>query len=626
MKATRIAAVILALAAVGSSAPGAGAQSAQTFLVRDGVSQPVFSYADAIRETVYVESSIDGDLDGELDLLATDIIRPAETAKGLEVPVIYEQSPYYQGRGRGNEAEIKPPEDGDFTPVFFPLYYDNYFVPRGYAVILQDMPGTRNSEGCMVLGGLGELKAGEATVNWLNGRGRAFTATGEEVVADWSTGKVAMIGKSYDGSVANGTASTGVPGLTTIVPIAAISRWYDYHLNNGVQYLNAYATPANFEYLDAGIGDDDARGLDWVKAQAAGKGYCMVLGTTIVAQAADPRGDYNAFWDERDYLKDVDQVKASVFLIHGLNDYNVKPNNFVAWWEALAEHGVPRKIWLSQMEHVDPFDLRRTEWVTALHRWFDFWLLGVENGIMDEPMLDIQRENGRWSREATWPAKNARRVKLFPTADGELLKAAPDGGTSSFTDDPLQGENTMVSNPDTPSDSRLLFQTKVLKRNVRISGRMTVEINATVDKPDTNLTALLVDYGTARRVQPGVSTTDEESCHGEGNDDDDPCYFTTKRSFRKDPLEIVTRGWLDAKHRADLRMSSPLLPMTEYMFKWELFGDDYLFKKGHRIALVIAGSDVSYTIPDPSGATVNVSFGASKLSLPVVGGRRALKL
>ncbi|MDQ3952337.1 MAG: X-prolyl-dipeptidyl aminopeptidase, partial [Actinomycetota bacterium] len=139
--------------AAGASPPPTLSQEPGRIRVRNGVTQPVFSYADAVRETVYVQSSIDGDGDQDLDLLATDIIRPAATKGDLQVPVIYEQSPYYQSNGRGNEAEIKAEEDGDFVPTVFPLYYDNYFVPRGYAVVLQDMPGTRNSEGCMVLGG-----------------------------------------------------------------------------------------------------------------------------------------------------------------------------------------------------------------------------------------------------------------------------------------------------------------------------------------------------------------------------------------------------------------------------------------------------------------------------------------
>lgn len=42
-----------------------------------------------------------------------------------------------------------------------------------------------------------------------------------------------MIGKSWDGTIANGVAATGVKGLKTIVPIAAISSWYDYYFAQG---------------------------------------------------------------------------------------------------------------------------------------------------------------------------------------------------------------------------------------------------------------------------------------------------------------------------------------------------------------------------------------------------------
>ena len=38
----------------------------------------------------------------------------------------------------------------------WPLFYDNYFVPRGYAVILKDMIGTNNSTGCPAAHGVSE--------------------------------------------------------------------------------------------------------------------------------------------------------------------------------------------------------------------------------------------------------------------------------------------------------------------------------------------------------------------------------------------------------------------------------------------------------------------------------------
>ena len=51
-----------------------------------------------------------------------------------------------------------------------------------------------------------------------------------------------MIGKSYDGTLANAVAATGVSGLETIVPISAISSWYKYQRSNGVVYNYNYTS------------------------------------------------------------------------------------------------------------------------------------------------------------------------------------------------------------------------------------------------------------------------------------------------------------------------------------------------------------------------------------------------
>jgi len=625
------ASVVVLLPGLALPTPASG-DATPKITVRSGVTQPDFSYIDAIRQTVYVQSNIDGDQDGEPDLLATDIIRPKETSGSLKVPVIYEQSPYYQSLGRGNESETKAQEDGDFVPPFFPLYYDNYFVPRGYAVIHQDMPGTRNSEGCMVLGGRAELIAAEATIDWLNGRGTAFDpTTGEEIRADWSTGKVGMIGKSYDGSVANGAASTGIPGLETIVPIGAISRWYDYHLNNGVQYYNAYATPGLFTFvIDQTPPDDEERREQWVQNTFTDNSTCQAKGGEIVAKAGNPQADYNEFWDERDYLKDVEHVRASVFLVHGLNDWNVKPNNYVKWFQALGNNGVPRKIWLSQTGHVDPFDFRRTRWVRTLHRWFDRWLHGVRNGIMSEPMADIERRANRWKTYRKWPDHRAKRVRLWlrPKVRKRLgtLGLHRGKGKQSYTDRSDQSESEMVSQRRQKKENRLIFVTKRLKRPLRVSGRFKVRISARVDRVDTNFTALLVDYGKARRVDhegrgEGVTTLSKESCHGASSEGDDACYFKTSKNTAVANKEIVSRGWLDARHHESLRRNTPLEPGKRYRFKWEIFGDDYVFKKGHRLAIVIAGSDADFTVPDGQEANVTVHLKGSRVSMPIVGGK-----
>ena len=359
----------------------------------------------------------------------------------MKVSTIYEMSPYYQNihgsgavqLGRGNEHEVKEEEDGDYIPQVFPLFYDNYFVPRGYAVLLQDMPGTRNSEGCMVLGGNGELAAAKATMNWLNGNGTAYRLDettglpGEEVEANWANGKAGMIGKSYDGTIANAAMSMGLKGLKTIVPIGGISKWYNYMFHNGVQFTgNASTAPLFTYYIDQPPADDEEAVGKWVTQTFGEHAACEAKGSAIAGQAANATGDYTEFWDERDYMRDPEalpnsiryasnmkKAKASIFIANGINDYNVKPSNGFELWKLAKKNKVPRKMWLSQTGHVDPFDFRRGKWVKTLHRWFDKWLYGINNGIMSEKAVDIERGPDKWSRHKSWPDKKSRKLSVF---------------------------------------------------------------------------------------------------------------------------------------------------------------------------------------------------------------------
>ena len=107
----------------------------------------VFSYANAIRERVFIPvPGVDQDGDGVIDRVSIDIIRPAETNQGMKVPAIIDPSPYYTSLGRGNETQyIHTTPAGNLDQ--FPLFYDNFFVPRGYAVILADAVGTAFSTG-----------------------------------------------------------------------------------------------------------------------------------------------------------------------------------------------------------------------------------------------------------------------------------------------------------------------------------------------------------------------------------------------------------------------------------------------------------------------------------------------
>lgn len=581
-------------------------------------SQPIYSYEEAIRETVYVESTLDSDENGKQDRIAVDIIRPKETEEGLKVPVIMDASPYYESMGRGNESEVKD-WDKDGINEKFPLFYDNYFVPRGYAVALPEMVGTNNSDGCPTTGGYEEIESIRVVIDWMNGRAKAWDHDNNEVKADWTTGNVGMIGKSYDGTLANGVAATGVEGLKTIVPIGAISSWYNYYRHEGLTYYN-----------------NGPGGLASRVASSSRKEACKPVFERLNAEADDPSGDYNEFWDERNYVKDVKNVTASVFAVHGLNDFNVKMNHLADWWVALSKEDVPRKLWLTQTGHVDPFDFRRAEWVDTLQRWFDYWLMDIENGIMDEPAVDIERGADNWETQSSWPDQNAANVKirLAPGENEEtngILTTGPVKGNfqQSFTDNPTQTEQQMVTNETAVKSDRLAFLSPQLAEDVRLSGIPEISLRAKVNKEDSNLTVLIVDYGTDTRIHhegpgEGVRTLNTESCWGESISTDDACYKETEKTTHTAPYEVVTRGWFDPQNWKTIEKEEPLKGGKNYKFEWNVLPEDYVFKKGHRIGIIIAGSDRRRTIPSTTGATFEVKLGQSYISLPVVGGKKAV--
>ncbi|MFI0371267.1 Xaa-Pro dipeptidyl-peptidase [Actinomadura sp. 1N219] len=600
------------LAAAGGAT--AFAQASPKIVVKDGVTQPVFSYKDAIREHVYVESGVDSDGDGKRDRVNVDIIRPKETEKGLKVPVIMDASPYYDNAGRGNESERKT-YDANGNPVQFPLYYDNYFVPRGYAFLAVDMVGTTKSDGCPVSGGPSDVLGVKAVVDWLNGRAKATRADGSAVQAAWSTGRTGMIGKSYDGTLANGVAATGVEGLETIVPIAAISSWYEYSRMNGVKYWT----------------DEQPWLADYVDTDPPAK--CAAVNAGLDEGEDDATGNYNAYWRTADYrdgtIGDVGDVRASLFAYHGVNDLNVKDDHFSRWWNELAKRGIDRKVWLSQRGHVDPFDIRRDDWVATLHKWFDHELHKIRNDVMREPRADIEIGPDQWITQRDWPSRDARPVTLRPGADGSLgLQPAAKGATATFTDDPGargagRSEGEMVSDPGTAKPFRAAFVSGPLPLTGRLSGTPDARLRIMLDKPTSNLTALLVDYGEDTRVDylgrgSGIRTLDTEDCHGESTPGDNACYKQTEVTTVTSPVNVVARGWLDAQNDRSLSRPAPLKPGRYYDVRWETLSQEYVLKKGHRLALVIAGTDSDYNTETPTGAAVTVDLRGSSISIPVV--------
>ncbi|MFE4175635.1 Xaa-Pro dipeptidyl-peptidase [Streptomyces sp. NPDC056909] len=581
-------------------------------------SRPVYSYDDAIRESIWVDTGIDGDENGKTDRVAVDVIRPSEPAeRGGRVPVIMDASPYYSCCGRGNESQRKT-YDADGKPLGFPLYYDNYFVPRGYAFVAVDLAGTNRSDGCVDVGGRSDIQSAKAVVDWLNGRARGYaTRTGtERVRADWTTGATGMIGKSYDGTIANGVAATGVEGLETIVPISAISSWYDYYFQQGAPLYDSGP-----EWLSNYVESPEARAR------------CQAVQRRLIDEA--PRtGDRTGLWDERDYVRNAKKVRASVFAVHGAQDLNVRAKHLGQWWDALADAGVERKIWLSQTGHVDPFDFRRATWVTTLHRWFDHYLLGYENGIDREPMADIERAPDQWSTDRVWPPRTTVTTTLRPGAGdvagvGTLGRTpARPGTTETFTDDPGQSETDWAAEIDLPTPAKSGFITGPLSRDLRLSGSGTVTVTATPSTSTAHLSAVLVDIGpdTIRDYAAsgeGIRTLTERTCWGPSTTADSSCYRETEARTAEVGQTVFTRGWADLGTYASAGHGRPLTPGKPYTLTVELAATDHVVPAGHRLALIIAGTDQDLIDPPSTTPTLTLDLARTSAGLPLVGGAAA---
>ncbi|NGY63613.1 CocE/NonD family hydrolase [Lentzea sp. NEAU-D13] len=557
----------------------------------------------AITETVYVESTIDSDADGRLDRIAADVMRPDSAER---VPIVMEASPYYG----------EPTTTAMNVPRGFKRWYDEYFVPRGYAVVEMEMQGTARSTGCPTTGGPEDTASVRAVVDWLNGRAKAFYADGSPAVASWSTGNVGMLGVSYNGTLPNAAAAANIPGVKTIVPIAAISSWYEYARDQGIGYKGwdtNYPT-----YL-----------ANYVVSSTQ-KAKCKPVFDKLSADDGDESYDYTSFWKARDYRVGARNVSASAFVVHGQSDWNVKPSQFGRWWKELADRDVPRKIWLHRGGHLDPISFRQAEWQRVMGLWMDHWLKGADNGIMNEPMADVQKPDGSWEQAAAWPRPDTKDTTLYfgPAAEGMAgsLTATPvASGTQRLGDNANLSESIMMANPETADSRRLVYTTAPLTKDVRLSGEVRVTAQITSNRPSTPLTALLVDYGPSTQAvltdrSPFQLST--ETCGKTDLRNRTGCARPPDVSVQAVTATMLTKGAIDAKNRLSLESPTPVPTDGTAEVSWRLHPRDALIPAGHRIGIVIVTNHNGYIGRDTgaSGIALNLSLGVSKVALPIVGG------
>ncbi len=576
------------------------AQTGPVFV--DGQAQVVPAFAEPsqwIRHDLWVETEFDSDGDGTLDRVHVDVTRPAQTdSEGLRVPVIYETSPYYSGVGGvdlrffwdirqevGEESPQRTPIPSIAHLARQPVISNSHvatWVPRGFAVVHSQSPGTGQSQGCPTVGGANESLAPKAVIDWLNGRARGFSSVdgGDQVEAEWATGKVGMTGTSYNGTLPLAAATTGVDGLEAIIPISPNTSYYHYYRSNGlVRSPGGYPgedVDVLFDFIYSGFPDRRA--------------YCIrtVREDQMNENQDRKTGDYNDFWADRDYLNHIDGVKAATLLAHGFNDWNVMPEHSFRIAQALKERGVPVQSYYHQGGHGGSPPLER------MNRWFTRYLYGVENGVEDDAKAWIVREGdqgGDPTPYADYPHPSARGVPLRLTGDGTgigTLTTAPGGSQDharlvddvSFAGSALAGAER--------SQHRLLYATPELAEALHLSGLASVKIRVAANRPAANLSVWLVSLPWA---DDGTLTDN-----------------------------VITRGWADPQNSESLRTSAPLVPGAFVDLEFDLQPDDQVIPAGQRIGLMIFSSDREFTLWPQPGTELTIDLEGTTLRLPVVGG------
>ena len=564
---------------------------------------PAFQDADRwIREELWVETEFDSDGDGDRDRVHVAVVRPEQTeTEGLKVPVVYESSPYFAGTAPldlgyfwnvrqevGGPPPTRSPAPSVRTRAQPGISGSQVatWVPRGFAVVHSEAPGTGLSEGCPTVGDRYEALAPKAVIDWLNGRARGFAAVdgNEEVMAEWSTGKVGMTGTSYNGTIPVAAATTGVEGLEAIIPVAPNNSYYRYYRSNGL-----VRSPGGY------LGEDIDVLYDFINSgDPGGRSSCNATYRDGEMAAGQDRvtGDYNEFWATRDMMNDLDGIQAATLMSHAFNDWNVMPEHSVKVYEYLKAKGVPAQAYFHQGGHGGPPPLE------LMNRWFTRYLYGIENGVEDDPKAWIVREDDERTEPTPYPDypnPAASPAVLRLTAGGVQtgglsLQSRPGQGTETLVDNFSFGGRTLAQAEWT--EHRLLYATPELREDVHISGTSRIHIRLAANQPAANLSIWLVS----------LPWLDGRFSRG----------------------GVITRGWADPQNHNSLTESEPLVPGEYYELEFELQPDDQIVPRGQRIGLMIFSSDREFTLwPDP-GTALTVDLDGTSVEIPVVGGVEAL--
>ena len=658
----------------------------------NGLAQPVFKFTDGktgekydpatssiVRYCVYVESDYDMDGDGKRDLVKAFIQVPRSAVEGnYKAATLYEARPYCAGVQADGYDHMKEVESKEYRKIDFAdldkevparipegtisamdlalkadpadWYYPdkgnnnsmvyenldnfNYYLVRGFAVVVSAGFGALGSDGFNYVGSEYERDAFKSVVEWLHGDRVAYAdREGKiETKADWANGNVAMTGRSYAGTMPFAVATTGVEGLKTIVPVAGIADWYTQQNMQGAQrywpkeMLNSFlAYFCSSRYNDETLSEKQL-------------GDIAAFHHELSLQQLKCGFDYDPeFWGAGNYRLHADQIKCSALIVHGFNDENVSTKQFEMMHTAFEQAGQTVKLILHQGPHITPTMANKNYGILIdgkfyddiVNEWISHYLYGVENGAekMPEVLAQTNYDQKKWEVESAWETEHtmklASKEESKTVIDTDWEKA---GVSAENFDDVMAQKSTnmaqrYVTDPfekavtvqgtvclnlkaalkdgnietDFDPENRNDVDTLTMQLgNSKVSGKMD----------DVEIAVLLCDvcdeeFDSIQTVDPERNivpvTTVKEG--GIMNGGDLPAFDEAEFNTVHKKYRVITRAFADlcnpeAGYAPETAQNSIELKKGEYHdYSVYLNATRYTVEPGHRLAVVVATED-----------------------------------
>jgi putative CocE/NonD family hydrolase len=485
---------------------------------------------------------------------------------------------------------------GDKGSILDPLFRDSWLgsiVPHGYIVVSVDRPGTGASFASPTPGSMETAAKFENEImDWI-------------ATQPWSDGNIAMYGDSQQAMVQFAAASTGNPHLKAILPSASDIEIYQAVEYPGGVFNKAFAalyqtTVPLLDQLATPV-DSDPDGVLLAQARESRKNYDSVQSTLETASQC-PFHDSMApngvtpwlTMDLYPFIDRINQTHTAIYMTVGW--YDIFTADMFYWYNSLS---VPRHLTIRPTDHSQvSANLSDLTYGTEALRWLDYWLKGIDNGIMDEAPIHYYLQDGpkkgTWQISDRWPLASQNDTRFYfgqgntgSTAsinDNSLIAAAP---TSAVASDVYTINYTTTSGtktrwgaveeahayPDMSAndDKALTYTSPALESDMEITGHPVVHLWLNTKAPDLDVFVYLEE----------VDHSGKSTYITEGN------LRASQRKQDQAPFNIFGLPY-QTHDQGDLL---PLPSGKPFEMVFSLLPTSYQFHAGSRIRITVAFAD-----------------------------------